>query len=418
MNYVHSIISQKNNFYGHSNPFELIEKYGSPLYVYNEKILRQRCREMKQFIPDPHFVVNYSVKANANLELLKIIKDENFNLDVVSGGELYLALQAGFKPEQVLFIGNNIAEDEMKYAIETGISISVDSLSQLEMYGKLNTGGKIALRFNPGIGSGHHEKVITAGKETKFGIEKKYIKQAKQMANKYKLKIIGINQHIGSLFMQGDAYIRGSSILLEIAKNFNDLHFIDFGGGFGIPYHKQDNERRLDLIKNGNILTKIAREWMKDYKKEVIFKIEPGRYISAECGILLGTVHAIKLNYNKKYIGTDIGFNIFIRPAMYNAYHDLEIYRNSKQKSLKNEKATIVGNICESGDIIAKNRMLPRIMEGDVIGILDTGAYCFSMSSNYNGRLRPAEVLIKENSEQLLIRKREVYADLIRNFII
>jgi diaminopimelate decarboxylase len=418
MNYVQAITSIKNNFFGNSNPFELTRKYGSPLYVYNEKILRRHCQEMKQFINYQNFVVNYSIKANANLELLKIIKDEGFNLDVISGGELFIALKAGFKPEQILFVANNIAEEEMSYAIDHGVLISIDSLSQLEMFGRLNPGGNVAVRFNPGIGSGHHQKVITGGKETKFGIDKKYLKQVKQLLNKYKLKMIGINQHIGSLILDGDSYIKSATVLLELAKNINHLQFIDFGGGFGIPYHKQANERRLDLLKNGKILTKIIREWTNKYKKEIIFKIEPGRYIVAECGILLGTVHAIKRNYNKKYIGTDIGFNVLMRPVLYDAYHDLEIYRNGRQKSLKKETVTIVGNICETGDIIAKNRKLPEIKEKDIIGILDAGAYGFSMSSNYNGRLRPAEVLIKENGKSLLIRKKEVVADLTRNFIV
>jgi diaminopimelate decarboxylase len=418
MNYVHSITSQNNKFYGNSDPSKLIEKYGSPLYVYNEKILRQRCRDMKQLIKYPNFRVHYSAKANSNLELLKIIKNEGLHIDVVSSGELFLALKAGFEAEQILFVGNNIAEDEMKYCIEAGIILSTDSLSQLETYGKLNPGGKVALRFNPGVGTGHHKKVVTGGKDTKFGIDKKFIEPAKKIATKYKLQVVGINQHIGSLFMEGDQFIKASKLLLEIARTFRKLKFVDLGGGFGIPYHKQSNERRLDLIRIGKKLDKIINKWTHKYNNKVIFKIEPGRYICAECCILLGTVHSIKLNYDKKYIGTDIGFNVFIRSAMYNAYHDIEIYRNNNQKSLKTENVTIVGNICESGDIIANERKLPEIFEKDIIGIIDTGAYCYSMSSNYNNRLRPAEVLIKENGEDILIRKREIFADLIRNFIV
>ena len=418
MKNVHQILSQEEKFYGNTNPIELIKKYSSPLYVYNEKILKKRCGEMKRLSTYKNFVINYSAKANTNLELLKIIKDEGLNIDVVSPGELYLTLKAGFEPEQILFTGNNIAEDDMKFAVDAGITISIDSLSQLEIYGKQNPGGEVALRFNPGIGAGHHKKVMTAGKDTKFGIDKAFIDQIKRVTGKHKLKIIGINQHIGSLFMRSDAYLKACKKLLKIAANFNNLKFIDFGGGFGIPYHKNNNESRLDLDNMGKKLDKIINSWIKKNKKELIFKIEPGRYICAECGILLGTVHSIKQNYKIKYIGTDIGFNVLMRPAMYDSYHDVEIYRDNGKNSEKTEKVTIVGNICETGDIIAKDRILPEIYEKDIIGILDAGAYCYSMCSNYNSRLRPAEILIKENGEHMLIRKKEVFADLMRGFVI
>ena len=211
---------------------------------------------------------------------------------------------------------------------------------------------------------------------------------------------------------------RLSGRIKKKSQKLNNLKFIDLGGGFGIPYRKNDNETRLDLLKFGEKLDKIINKWTWKSKNNITLKVEPGRFISDECGILLGTVQAVKYNYNKKYIGTDIGFNVLLRPAMYNAYHDIEIYREKKPDPSELENVTIVGNICESGDIIAKDRKLPKIVEKDIIGILDAGAYCFSMSSNYNNRLRPAEVLIKENGEHLLIRKKENFADLVRGFII
>lgn len=414
MQYVHSAISQKNNFFGNTNPIDLIEEYGSPLYVYNEKLFRQRCREMKNLISYPNFTVNYSVKANSNLELLKIAREEGLNVDAMSPGEIFIELKAGFKPEQILFISNNVSADEMKFAIDKNITVSVDSLSQLELFGKINSGGSVAIRFNPGVGAGHHEKVVTGGKETKFGVDPNFIPQVKEILSKYDLKLIGINQHIGSLFMDGSAYIEGIKSILSIAQNFDDLEFVDLGGGFGIPYHKQDNESRLELSSLGEQLDSILNDWVKSYGKKITFKIEPGRYISAECGILLGTVHTIKTNYDNKYIGTDLGFNVLQRPIMYDSHHDIEIYRKSDIPSNKEETVTVVGNICESGDIIAKKRVLPELLEEDILGILDAGAYGHVMSSNYNNRLRPAEVLIKENGEHKLIRRRDTLEDLLR----
>jgi len=208
MQYVYSNVTQSLNFFGNSDPFELIEEYGSPLYVYNERIFRERCREMKNLVSYPNFSVNYSVKANSNLQLLKIALEEGLNVDAMSPGEIFLELQAGFKPEQILFISNNVSADEMKFAIDRKITVSVDSLSQLELFGKINPGGSVAIRFNPGVGAGHHKKVITGGKETKFGVDPNFIPQVKEILKKYNLKLVGINQHIGSLFMEGSAYIQ------------------------------------------------------------------------------------------------------------------------------------------------------------------------------------------------------------------
>jgi diaminopimelate decarboxylase len=269
-----------------------------------------------------------------------------------------------------------------------------------------------------GVGAGHHEKVRTAGKKTKFGIEMSSIPEVKRIIKEYNLKLIGINQHIGSLFMDSEAYLTSTGNILSIARQFDDLEFIDLGGGFGIPYNKQSNQPRLDLKELGGKLSEVINSWVLEYGKDIEFKIEPGRYIVAESGILLGKVNAVKTNYNIKYIGTDLGFNVLIRPVMYDSHHDIEIYRGNATSSLKEETVTIVGNICETGDIIAKDRKLPEIIENDILGVLDSGAYGYSMSSNYNNRLRPAEVLLDADGNPRLIRRRDTLDDLIRNFIL
>jgi diaminopimelate decarboxylase len=417
MNYLYSQVSNETNFFGKTDPIQLSEKFGTPLYVYNENILRRRCRDLMGLIAYPKFTVNYSPKANGNLELLKIVRSEGLRVDAMSPGEIYVNLMAGYKPEEIFFIGNNVSEDEFIYAIHAGVKISVDSLSQLDMYGRLNPRGQVAFRVNPGFGAGHHEKVMTAGQRTKFGIEISSIHEVRNIIEKYNLKLIGINQHIGSLFMDGDAYLRSTEAILSVAKQFNDLEFIDLGGGFGIPYQKQAGQTRLDLEDLGLKLTEVIHAWVKDYGKEIEFKIEPGRYIVAESSILLGKVNALKTNYKIKYIGTDMGFNVLIRPAMYDSHHDVEIYRRNGTASLKEEQVRIVGNICETGDIIAKDRNLPEIFEQDILGVLDSGAYGYSMSSNYNNRLRPAEVLIDTAGNPRLIRRRDTMEDLVRNFV-
>jgi len=412
-----NIQANVTSFYGKTNPAALIEKYGSPLYVYNEKILRERCNEIKHLVKYPNFIVNYSAKANCNLELLKVIRDEGLHVDAMSPGEIYVELKAGFRAEEILYIGNNVSAEEMKFAKEQGVHVSVDSLSQLILYGKINPNSNVVIRFNTGIGAGYHDKVITGGENTKFGIETKFIPEVQKIVAKYNLQVIGINQHIGSLFMDSDSYISGVKELLDIAIKFKDLTFVDFGGGFGIPYNKQTDDRRLSLSELGERLDCVFGDWVKRYGKEVTFKVEPGRYIVAECGVLLGSVYSIKTNYDKKYVGTDLGFNVLMRPVLYDAYHEVEVYPHDGRSMEKQEEVTIVGNICETGDIIAKSRQLPEIFEGDSVGILDAGAYGYVMSSNYNNRLRPAEVLITKQGEDQLIRKRESLEDLIRHFL-
>jgi diaminopimelate decarboxylase len=416
MNYIYSEVSKSQNFFGNTNPVALAEEFGTPLYVYNENILRERCREMKSLVNYKNFAVNYSAKANSSLELLKIVNDEGLMVDAMSPGEIYVNLKAGFAPENIFYISNNVDDAELQFAIDAGVKISVDSVSQLERYGKLNPGGEITFRLNPGVGAGHHKKVVTAGKKTKFGIEMRFLPEIKAILKKYNLKLIGINQHIGSLFMEGDAYAQSAAAILNFAKEFEDLQFIDLGGGFGIPYKKQEGQERLDLKSLGEHLTKIIDKFVKGYGKEITFKIEPGRYIAAECGLLLGKAHSVKENYDLKYVGTDLGFNVLVRPVMYDSHHDIEIYRKSDQPSTKNESVRIVGNICETGDIIAKDRVLPEIFEDDIIGVLDAGAYGFVMSSNYNNRLRPAEVLIDKDGNPRLIRRRDTLEDIVRNY--
>ncbi|NSW91988.1 MAG: diaminopimelate decarboxylase [Firmicutes bacterium] len=407
----------QTKFYGKTAPDKLLKEFGSPLYVYNEAILRERCREMANLIPYPHFKSNYSIKANSNLELLKIARDEGLHADAMSPGEIYVLMKAGFKPEEIFYVSNNVSEEEMKFAIEKGIITSVDSLSQLEMYGRINPGGKVAVRFNPGVGAGHHAKVVTGGKKTKFGVNLDLIEDVKRILKKYGLKLVGINQHIGSLFMEGDSYIEGVKSVLSVAKYFDDIEFVDFGGGFGIPYRKQEGQSRLDLNDLGKKLGQIVLDWTKEYGRDITIKIEPGRYIVAECGVLLGTVYTVKKNYGDTYIGTDLGFNTLMRPVMYDSYHEIEVYKNGKPANTSElEVVNIVGNICESGDIMAKERMLPKIEEGDIIGVMDAGAYGYSMASNYNNRLRPAEVLIKLDGTPKLIRRRDTLEDLIKNF--
>lgn len=417
MTNVRSVYTDSIHFFGKTTPEELIATYGSPLYVYNENILRQRCKELVKLCSYPKFFVSYSAKANTNPALLSIIKSEGCLVDAMSPAELYLNKKAGFTSEQICYVSNNVSTEELQHAIDNKVLISVDSLSQLESYGKLNPSGKIMIRINPGIGTGHHKAVITGGKDTKFGINPNEIDKIKELLTQYDLILIGINQHIGSYFLEPQSYLDAVDFLLGFITDnpslFSQLEIIDFGGGLGIPYKKYEEQPKLDLNNFGEQLQKRITNWTKTSGYKGAFYIEPGRYIAAECGILLGSVHAIKYNGPTRYVGTDLGFNVLMRPILYDAYHDIEIYRKNGVPDLQLTPQTIVGDICETGDILANKRPLPLIHEKDIIGVLDTGAYGFVMSSNYNHRPKPAEVLIQSDGTPKLIRKRETIEDMI-----
>lgn len=406
---------EKVDFFKGNNPEEIVSKYGTPLYVYNEEIIRAHMHSVSQVITKYPYTANYSIKANTNIHILKLAMEEGINCDAMSEGELRMLKAAGFPKDRIFFVPNNVSEEELKYAIDEGIMTSLDSLSQLETFGTLNPGGRCAVRINPGVGAGHHEKVITAGKKTKFGIAEEDIDTIFEVAKKYDLKIVGINQHIGSLFMEPDPYLKAVSNLLRIAERFENLEFIDFGGGYGIPYHKLDDEKEYDMEGFKKALEPILDEFVEKYGKAPLFKSEPGRYCVAEGCVLLGRFHATKQNAGHAYAGTDIGMNVLVRPSMYDSWHDIEVLRDGKPVSRDNlSEITVTGNICESGDLLAKDRMLPRIQKGDLACVLDAGAYGYAMCSTYNSRPRPAEVMVCKDGSIKVIRQRETYEDLLK----
>jgi diaminopimelate decarboxylase len=412
----HSFLEEAQ-FFGSNHPDELLAKFGSPLYVYSEHIFRERCRDMQRLVRYERFTANYSIKANSNLHLLQIAQEEGMYADAMSPGEILFLERAGFARDQIFFVPNNVSREELQFAIDRQILTSLDSLSQLDLYGQLDPGGRVSIRINPGIGAGHHEKVVTGGKKTKFGISMGQMPQVQSILERYQLHLVGVNQHIGSLFMEPQPYLEAARHFLSLAAEFPELELIDFGGGFGIPYHKLEGQARLDLETLRVELDQMIKEFVAGYGRPVLFKSEPGRYVVAESGVLLGTVHAVKYNDSATFVGTDLGFNVLARPMMYDSWHDIEVYRGHERLEADHtEPVTVVGNICESGDIIARHRDLPPVQEGDILCVLDAGAYGYAMSSTYNNRLRPAEVLIDLEGKARLIRRRETFEDLFRTF--
>ena len=408
------------DFFKGNNPEAIASEYGTPVYVYNEEIIRKSMETVEGVITKYPYTANYSVKANTNIEILKLALEEGLNCDAMSPGAITLLLKAGFPPEKIFFVSNNVAAEEMQFAIDKGVIVSLDSLDQLDRFGQINPGGRCAVRINPGVGAGHSEKVITAGKKTKFAIAEEDIDKIFEIVDKYDLKIVGINQHIGSGFLDPKPYIDAVTNLLRIADRFDNLEFIDFGGGYGIPYHKLDDEKPFPMEDFKVKLEPVLDEFVQRYGKTPLFKSEPGRYCVAEGSVILSRVQAIKVNAGIKYVGCDTGMNTLIRPAMYDSYHDIEVIRDGKvvDRDGNNDMETVnvSGPICETGDLIAKGRLLPKAKTGDLLAILDTGAYGYSMASSYNSRPRPAEVMITKEGKVVQIRRRETIEDLLSLF--
>lgn len=399
--------------FGETAVSKIAEQFGTPLYLYDEKTLRDRCRKLKSICSLPNFKIYYSAKANTNISLLKIIKSEGLLVDAMSIGEIHQEKLAGFTKDEILFLSNNVDEEEFKQVAKEVDKVCVDSLPQLERYCTIKPGSSVYVRINPGEGkgAGHHQKVVTAGK-VKFGIEISAIDEAIAIAKKHNCKLNGFQIHIGSLFLTGEKYLEAIDALLALAKKYEDIEYIDFGGGIGMPYDRT-KEKDFPFESFSKEFTERLQNWMDETGRKPIFAMEPGRFTVAESGMCLATVQAKKENAGIKFIGTNLGFNLLLRPEFYGSYH--EIVHATSDDFSDAEEVHVVGNVCESGDHLGKDRTLPKIKEDDILLIRDTGAYGFSMASNYNAVRRPAEVLIKENGDLQLIRKRETLEDLVQN---
>ncbi|MCD6471530.1 diaminopimelate decarboxylase [Candidatus Aerophobetes bacterium] len=395
-------------YIGQIKASEIADKYGTPLYVYNEDTIKRNYKNLIENIKYPKTEIYYACKANYNLTILKILKGLGAGIDAVSPWEVELSIHIGFSPSKIFFTGNNVTDKEIKYVKEHNVLINIDSLSELKRYGKMYPNSKISVRINPNVGAGHHIHVITGGPNSKFGIYYNRTDEIKQIVSDYNLDIIGVHMHIGSGILEPEPFLLGIKSLLTTAKEFNKLDFIDIGGGLGIPYKPE--EKPLNIKKFGQRLTEIFTSYAKKHG-DVSLRLELGRYLVANSGVLITRVNTVKKTPYKTFIGTDTGFNHLIRPMLYNAYHEIVVVDKMAQE--KTQMVNICGNICENGDLFAKDRPMPDIEEGDLLAIMNAGAYGFSMSSNYNFRPLPAEVLVLGN-EMKLIRRRETIEDLWR----
>ncbi len=378
------------------------KKYGTPLYIYDGDLIINRYKGLYDYIKWPKLKILYAMKANYNVGILNLLKKNNAYLDTVSPGEVQLALKLGFKKDDILFTSNNITDEEMHEVKQTGVLFNIGSLSRLKKLGSAYPGSEVCLRFNPDVYAGENKHVQTAGAVTKFGIILSQVNEVVKIAKKYKLKIVGIHEHTGSGIGQTEKVFQSMTNILAIAKrkDFPDLRFVDFGGGFKVNYRPESH--KIDYANFGKKITSIFAAFCKEYGKELEMYFEPGKYIVAESGYLMIEVNTIKNNRGRLIAGTNSGFNHLIRPLLYEAYHHIENASNPKGKKYIYD---VCGNICETGDCFAQQRELPEIREGDKLIIKNAGAYCYSMGSIYNLRSMPSELLILNGEEQLVTKK-------------
>ena len=394
-------INDKNHLdIGGADACDIAEEFGTPTYVIDENRIRDNYNRFysafSKYYSD--FKVFYACKANTNLAVMKVLESEGCCIDAVSPGEVHIAKLVGFSGDRILF---------------TGV-LNIDSVSALKRLAKMvdPEGLKISFRVNPMVGAGHHDHCITGGVMSKFGIMDNEAVEVYEMAKELGFNPIGMHSHIGSGILDPEPFKLAIESTMDIAGKVHqeagiDFEFVDFGGGVGIPYTPEENI--VDLDKFAEVNVGLFKEKLEQYDMgNPAMYLEPGRYIVGDASVLLVTVNSVKQSY-RKFIGVDAGFHTLLRPAMYDSYHHIVVA--NKMDAENTQEVDIAGNVCESGDLFARDRPMPEVEEGDLLGILNAGAYGFTMSSNYNSRPLTSEVLVTDG-ECNLVRERETFEDL------
>ncbi len=386
---------------------ELCKEYGTPLYVYDAAVIERQYNRLKNAFGTTKVDIHYACKALNNINILKFIKNLGGSLDTVSIQEVQLGLKAGFEPKDIMYTPNCVNIDEINRAVEFGVNINIDNLSILEQFGNLYKDKyPVCVRINPHIMAGGNQKISTGHIDSKFGISIYQLRHLERVVKSTGLKIIGLHMHTGSDILDADVFLRGADILFEAANSFKELEYLDFGSGFKVKYHENDNTTNIEDL--GAKISERFQEFCKNYGRELTLVFEPGKYLVSESGFLFVRTNVIKQTTATVFAGVDSGQNHLIRPMMYDAYHHIT---NVSNPTGIERIYTVVGYICET-DTFGWDRKLNEVREGDVLVLHNAGAYGYSMSSNYNSRYRPAEVLI-HNGQAKLIRRRENLDDLL-----
>lgn len=389
----------------------IADEFGTPVYIYHAEKIAEQYDKLKEAFAQQDVVIFYASKALTNINILSYVESIGANVDCSSVNEVKLALHAGFTPEKILYTSNGIAFSEIEEVKNLGVHINIDSLSNLEKFGKkFGHTYPVGIRLRPNILAGGNLKISTGHSKSKFGIPVDQLEKVLKCVGQYNLLIQGLHIHTGSEIDDVDVFVKGIEKLFDIIPHFKELEFVDLGGGFKVPYKEGDTETDIGL------LAQKVKEAFSNHpnpgNRPLQIWFEPGKFLVSEAGYFVTQVNVLKETSSTLFAGVNSGFNHLIRPMFYNSYHRIENICNEKgiQKVY-----TIVGNICET-DTFATDRQISEIKEGDYLVFYNAGAYGFEMSSNFNSRLKPAEVLVKEG-KPLLIRKRDVFEDLLKNQI-
>jgi diaminopimelate decarboxylase len=392
---------------------ELARRFGTPLYVYEAGMIRRQIGRVRRAFERLPFRPFYAMKANGALAILREVQNAGFGCDCVSPGEIFLARHAGFGAEDIWFTCSNVSDEDMRAIPDERIVVNVNSMSEIDRVLRLELRNPIALRVNPDVGAGHHADVVTAGGGVKFGIDLGEVEQARAVVEDAGRQVVGIHAHIGSGIDDLGPLLRAAETLLDLADDFANLRFINFGGGISVPYRPGESE--FPIATYGEELTRLADERLRKRNLQAI--LEPGRYVVAQSGTLLARITATRISAGSEWIGCDTGFNHLVRPSKYGAYH--HIVNASRDPGTAKRDVIVAGNICESGDVFTRDpagHVVPRAIAdpriGDLLAFRDAGAYGFSMASHYNARLLPAEVLV-DGDDAKLIRRRQTLEHLL-----
>ena len=388
---------------------DLARKHGSPLYIYDTAVMIRQYERITSAFSHTTVKINYACKALTNINVLKLFKGLGSGLDAVSVQEVELGLKAGFAPQDILYTPNCVSIEEIDEAVELGVRINIDNIAILEEFGhKYGRDVPVCIRINPHVLGGGNNKISTGHIDSKFGISIYQMPHAHRIVETNHMKIEGIHMHTGSDILDMETFLRASEIMFETAKEFKELDYVDFGSGFKVPYKADDVATDVEAL--GKDLSLRFNQFCDAYGKELTLIFEPGKFLVSEAGYFVARVNVIKQTTSTVFAGLDTGMNHFIRPMFYDSYHEIV---NVSKPGGKTRIYTVVGYICET-DTFGWNRKISEAGEGDYLLFKNAGAYCYAMSSNYNSRFRPAEVLV-HNGKDHLIRRRENMEDLLRN---
>ena len=387
------------------------QTFGTPLFVYDAQKIAAQFNRLNSAFEVPHLKLHYALKALNNINILQLLKGLGAGLDAVSIEEVQLGLRAGFQPNQIMFTPNSISFEELIMAVEFGVHVNIDNLPMLEKFGaKYGSNVPCCIRINPHILAGGNHHISVGHIDSKFGISIHQVKHIERIIKHYGIVVNGLHMHTGRDIIDPDVFLQGAELLFDAAAHFPDLKFMDFGSGFKVAYKEGDIVSDIEDL--GKKISAAFVEFCAQYGKELELWFEPGKFIVSESGKLLVKTNLIKQTTSTVFVGVDSGQNHLIRPMFYGAYHHIE---NISNPTGPKKLYSIVGYICES-DTLGHDRLLNEVRENDILAISNAGAYAYSMSNNYNARLRPAEVLLNEG-KPYLIRKREELTDLIKNEI-